>query len=81
MEFYSNSGHAAVPELIDVLTPTPTPRPTPTPMPMVNVPSIKLNNEYGPMAVTSYYSSGKVMYYNSVSSLVFTKIEATSRDK
>ena len=37
-----------------------------------------LNHEYGPMNLTSYYSSGKVMDTNNITSLVFTSVEYTS---
>ena len=37
-----------------------------------------LYHEYGPMKVTSYYSSGKYWWCNQISSLVFTKIEPSS---
>lgn len=39
----------------------------------VSVPLI--NHEYGPMNLTSYYSSGKVMDTNNITSLVFTSVE------
>ena len=42
----------------------------------VSVPLI--NHEYGPMNLTSYYSSGKVMDTNNITSLVFTSVEYSS---
>lgn len=71
----------------DPTTPTnpvnPDPQPT-TPVqpdPTPECKAIELNHEYGPMTVTTYYSTGRYWNSNQISSLVFTKLEKTNINK
>lgn len=45
-------------------------------VPAFSVPLV--NHEYGPMTITSYYSSGKYWWSNNITSLVFTSVELSS---